>query len=194
MDAAQLQLGVTMSKLLIFRLWKAVLNVHERRLPILLEAAGRILDSLSSGDDLLWPGEQWPPMVLDRGLAPGSSGGHGLVRYKVSEYVPGRRVEFEFRPMARRLRTFRGRHYFEVLSRGEQAILRHTIDVDTDFATWMQWKLVIEPLHDALLEDAFDKAERKAGLPAPHRSMWSLRVRFLRWMVRRQAAKTSQAA
>ena len=178
-----------MSKLLIFRWWNAVLNVHERRLAITLETAGRILDSLASGNDLLWPGERWPPMVLDRSLAPGSCGGHGLVRYKVSEYVPGRRAEFEFGAM-KRLSTFRGRHYFEVLSRGEQAILRHTIDVDTDFSTWVQWKLVIEHLHDALLEDAFDKAERSAGLPAPHRSVWSLRVHLLRWLVRRQAAKT----
>jgi hypothetical protein len=182
-----------MSKVPIFRWWKAVLNVHERRLPIPPEAAGRILDSLSSRDDLLWPGERWPPMVLDHGLASGSRGGHGLVRYKVSEYVPGRRVEFEFGAM-KRLRTFRGRHYFEVLPRGGQVILRHTIDVDTDFATWVQWKLVIEHLHDALLEDAFDKAERKAGLPAPHRSAWPIRVRFLRWLVRRQAARSPQTA
>jgi hypothetical protein len=184
-----------MSKLLIFRSWKAILNVHERRLAIPLVTGERILDSLSSGDDLLWPGERWPPMVLDRGLAPGSRGGHGLVRYQVSEYVPGRRIEFEFAPMASsRLRTFRGRHYFELLRRGEQLMVRHTIDVDTDFGTWAQWKLVIEPLHDALLEDAFDKAERSAGLPAPHRSAWSLRVRLLRWLVRRQSANKRQPA
>jgi hypothetical protein len=96
--------------------------------------------------------------------------------------------------MAGRLRTFRGRHYFEVLARREQSILRHTIDVDTDFATWTRWKLLIEPLHDALLEDAFDKAERKAGMPAPHRSVWSLRVHLLRWLVRRQSARKPQAA
>jgi hypothetical protein len=183
-----------MSKLLIFRWWRAVLNVHERRLPVPTETAGRIPDSLASADDLLWPREKWPPMVLDRGLAPGSRGGHGLIRYEVSEYVPGRRVEFEFGPMAGRLRTFRGRHYFEVLARCEQSILRHTIDVDTDFATWTRWKLLIEPLHDALLEDAFDKAERKAGMPAPHRSVWSLRVHLLRWLVRRQSARKPQAA
>jgi hypothetical protein len=182
-----------MSKLLVLRGWKAVLNVHERRLPIPIETGGRILDSLSSGGDLLWPRERWPPMVLDRGLAPGSRGGHGLIVYKVSEYVPGRRVEFEFGPMGR-LRTFRGRHYFEVLPRGERVILRHTIDVDTDFATWVQWKLIIERLHDALLEDAFDKVERNAGLPAPHRSRWSLQVRFLRWLVRRSSAKASRPA
>jgi hypothetical protein len=182
-----------MSKLLVFRWWKGVLNVHERRLPISLETAGHILDSLGSGDDLFWPREHWPPMVFDRGLAPGATGGHGLIRYTVSEYVPGRRVEFEFGPMGR-LRTFRGRHYFEVLPRGEQVILRHTIDVDTDFATWVQWKLIIEHLHDALLEDAFDKAERRAGLPAPHRSRWPLRVRFLRWMLRNKAPHSGDRA
>src|ERR1035438_6025778 len=48
-----------MSKLLIFRWWRAVLNVHERRLPVPTETAGRILDSLASADDLLWPREKW---------------------------------------------------------------------------------------------------------------------------------------
>ena len=154
---------VAMSKLRIFRGWKAVLNVHERRLPISPETAGHILDSLSSPKDLLWPNELWPPMVLDRGLVPGSVGGHAMVLYEVSEFVAGKRVEFQFRPM-QRLRTFRGRHYFELLPRGGGTLLRHTIDVDTDFATWVQWKLVVEHLHDALLEDAFDKAARNAGL------------------------------
>ncbi len=177
-----------MSKLRIFRGWKAVMNIHERRLPISPETAGQILDSLSSSNDQLWPNELWPPMVLDGSLAPGSSGGHAMVRYAVSEHVPGRRVEFEFRPM-QRLSTFRGRHYFEVLPRGGETVLRHTIDVDTDFATWVQWKLVVEHLHDALLEDAFNKAGRSAGLPAPHRSRWPLRVRFLRRLVARKTAK-----
>lgn len=181
-----------MSKLRIFRTWKAVLNVHERRLPISIETAGRLLDSVSRSQDLLWPSERWWPMVLDRGLAPGSRGGHATIRYEVSEYVPGKRVEFEFRPMPR-LRLFRGRHYFEVLPRGEQTVLRHTIDVDTDFATWVQWKLVVEHLHDALLEDLFDKAERSAGVPAPHRSRWPLRVRFLRWLLARRSAKAPAA-
>ena len=171
-----------MSKLHIFRGWKAVLNTHERRLAISSETAGRILDSASSSDDRLWPHELWPPMVLDRGLAPGSRGGHAMVRYEVAEHVPGKRLEFQFRPM-QRLSTFCGRHYFEVLPRGGQTTLRHTIDVDTDFATWVQWKLVVEHLHDALIEDAFDKVERNAGVPAPHRSRWTLRVRFLRWLV-----------
>jgi hypothetical protein len=186
-------LGFTrMSKLCIFRTWRAVLNVHERRLPISLETAGRILDSVSGSDDRLWPGERWWPMVLDRGLAPGSRGGHATIRYEVAEYVPGRRVEFEFRPMPR-LPLFRGRHYFEVLARGGATILRHTIDVDTDFKTWVQWKLVIEHLHDALLEDAFDKAEQSAGVPSPHRSRWPLRVRFLRWLLARKSAKAPAA-
>jgi hypothetical protein len=181
-----------MSKLRIFRGWKAVLNIHERRLPISPETAGHILDSASSSDDLLWPNELWPPMVLDRGLAPGSRGGHAMIRYEVAEYVPGKRVEFQFRPM-QRLSTFCGRHYFEVLPRGGETILRHTIDVDTGFATWVRWKLVVEHLHNALIEDAFDKIERNAGVRLPRRSRWPLRVRFLRWLLARSSARTPQA-
>jgi hypothetical protein len=175
------------SKLRVLRGWNAIFNVHERGLPIPLATAERLLESLSSDSDLLWPCECWPPMVLERGLAPGSSGGHSKVRYAVSEHVAGRRVEFEFGRMAH-LRTFRGRHYFEVLPRGTQVILRHTIDVETDFPTWVYWKVFVEQVHDALLEDAFDKAERSAGLPRPHRSRWSARVRFLRWLRARPRA------
>ena len=33
-----------------------------------------------------------------------------------------------------------------------------------------------------LIQDAFDRAEVQAHLPCPHRSRWSLYVRFLRWL------------
>jgi hypothetical protein len=128
-------------------------------------------------------------MVLNRGLTLNSCGGHSSIRYKVAEYLPGRRVEFEFEPMPH-LQCFRGRHFFEVLPRGEQVIMRHTIDVEIDFATWVYWKLFIERIHDAVIEDAFDKAERSAGMSQPHRSRWSLYVRFLRWLRARHASRT----
>jgi hypothetical protein len=37
-------------------------NVHERTLPMGAADAGRLLGSLASRDDRLWPGERWPPM------------------------------------------------------------------------------------------------------------------------------------
>jgi hypothetical protein len=181
-----------MSKLRVFRGCHAILNIHERSLPVPAEVAARLLDSLAGANDQLWPREQWPPMVLDHGLAIGSRGGHSLIRYQITEYVAGRRVEFEFEPM-RHMMAFRGRHYFEVVERGRRTILRHTIDVDTDFTTWVYWKLFIEHVHDAVLEDAFDKAERNTGMPRPHRSRWSWHVHFLRWLRRRQAARAQAA-
>ncbi len=182
-----------MSKLRVLRGFNAILNVHERSLPISLATAERLLESLSSRSDLLWPCERWPPMVLNAGLAPGSSGGHSMIRYAVSEHLQGRRVEFEFGSMEH-LGTFRGRHYFEVLPRGGQVILRHTIDVETDLRTWGYWKVFVEQIHDALIEDAFDKAERSAGLRSPHRSRWSAHVRLLRWLRARQAARRLASA
>jgi hypothetical protein len=177
-----------MSKLRIFRGWNAILNVHERLLPVPVAQAGALLDSLSGPADRLWPLELWPPMRLNAGLAQGSTGGHSMIRYTVSEYVPGRRVEFEFQPMPH-LASFRGRHYFEVLAGQRGALLRHTIDVETTPRTWLYWKLFVEHVHDAVLEDAFDKAERELGLSHPRRSRWSLHVRFLRWLrARRRAA------
>src|SRR5919198_1110330 len=69
-------------------------NTHHRA----IDAAnlGELLDRLAGPDDPLWPSHAWPPLRLDAGLAPGSRGGHGPIRYTVAEYEPGRRVRFRF--------------------------------------------------------------------------------------------------
>lgn len=182
-----------MSKLYVYRGWKAILNLHERNIPVLPERAAQILESLATSTDMLWPCEKWPPMILDNGLTPGSSGGHSKIRYSVSEHVPGKRVEFRFAPMPS-LPEFHGHHYFEVVQRDADTVFRHTIDVSTDFRTWVYWKIFIEHVHDAVIEDAFDKVERVAGVPRPHHSRWSLHVRFLRWLRTRQAKRTAQTS
>jgi hypothetical protein len=169
-----------MSKLSIHRGWKAVLNVHERKLPVPAEAVAPVLDSLASKNDRLWPTEKWPPMLLDRGLQIGSQGGHSVVRYKVTSYIPGKRVELEFDP-ATYLGKIGGRHYFEIVPRPGHTILRHVIDAEIDFSNWLYFKIFTERIHDAVIEDAFDKAEHYAGVPHPHHSRWSLYVRLLRW-------------
>ncbi|ARX87542.1 hypothetical protein SMD44_07023 [Streptomyces alboflavus] len=74
----------------------AVLNVHERALPVEPNAVGALVDALATADDPLWPTADWPPMRLDRGLAPGSRGGHGPVRYTVAAYAPRQWVRFAF--------------------------------------------------------------------------------------------------
>jgi hypothetical protein len=177
-----------MGKLCIIRGWRAILNVHERSFPVPEVALSTVLDTLAGTDDQLWPWELWPPMVLDRGLRIGSRGGHSLIRYHLTEYVPGKRIEFGFDPMVH-LGGFRGRHFFEVIARPGHTVLRHTIDVEIDPANWIYWKVFIERIHDAVLEDAFDKVERHLGIVPRRRSRWSLYVRFLRWLRARSGAK-----
>ena len=177
-----------MSKLKIYRSTKNILNIHERKLPIPADLAVRIIDSLASEEDHLWPHECWPAMILDRGLEIGSRGGHSKIRYCVTEYIPGKRVTFEFEPMEQ-LHSFIGRHFFEVLDRPTHIILRHTIDAEINPRDWIYWKIFIEQIHDAVIEDAFDKAERFAGLSNPHTTHWSFYVRLLRWIRARQRAQ-----
>jgi hypothetical protein len=160
-------------------------NVHERRLTAPVSEVGALLDGLATSDDRLWPHESWPPMVLDGGLREGSRGGHGPVRYVVERYEPGRVVAFRFE-QAGIAAGLNGHHTFEVLPEGDATALRHTIDAECGLAAVARWALIIRPLHDALLEDALDKAERSISGDVAHPARWSPWVRTLREMMRRR--------
>ena len=111
-------------------------NVHERVINASIEALGALLDGLGQKDDRLWPSRSWPPMVLDRPLALGADGGHGVIRH----ILIGR-------------------------NRGAMRLL---------------FPAVVEPLHDAVVEDLLDNAEREATGTVIRPAMWSPRVRVLR--------------
>jgi hypothetical protein len=166
-----------------------VTNIHKRRLAATTAEVGALLDTLASPGDRLWPKDDWPPMRLRPGLEVGAEGGHGPVRYAVSAYQPGRRVELRFDPDGGVLRGFRGRHVFEVEASGDQALLRHTIDAECTFPAWIRWALAIRWLHDALLEDALDRAAAELGGELggerPARRAWSPWVRLLRRLAAR---------
>ena len=99
-------------------------NVHERELPVPAAEVGRLLDRVGSADDPLWPAG-WAPMRFDRPLAVGADGGHGVVRYHVTGYQPGRRLELTFHPVTGLI----GTHTLEVEDRGPYAcVLRHRLD------------------------------------------------------------------
>lgn len=156
-----------------------VLNVHERSLPVGPDEAGSLLDSLSSREDALWPKAIWPPLVMDRPLGVGASGGHGPVRYAVAAYFPGQRVTFRFTAPA----GFDGFHRFEIVAAGEgRCILRHTLEMKATGAALLSWPLVFRPLHDALLEDCLALAQATLG-QAPDVRPWSGWVRLLRWIL-----------
>lgn len=154
-----------------------VLNIHERIITAPLDSVGRLIDSLSSPDDRLWPQELWPAMRFDRPLAVGARGGHGPIRYDVEAYEPGRSVRFRFTGP----KGFNGFHELAAEPSGAgSTCLRHTLQMRTTGLARLSWPLVYRPLHDALIEDALDKAERSLGrMPAGAR--WSPYVRLLRW-------------
>jgi hypothetical protein len=166
---------------------------RERTFGANADSLGRILDTLSGPDDRLWPREKWPPMLFDTTIRPGAKGGHGAVRYEVEEYAPGRRVVFRFDGTGI-TSGFDGRHYFEIVSRTSHIVLRHIIDAEGDFKTWLKWKLLIEPLHDALLEDALDRAEQALNGRIKKPAHWSLRVKILRNILARKRLRAEQAA
>ncbi|MDA8178880.1 MAG: SRPBCC family protein [Desulfobacteria bacterium] len=158
-----------------------VVNIHERVIPADVDAMGRMIDTLGSAGDMVWPSERWPPMKLDRPLQVGAAGGHGPIRYRVESYEPRRMVRFRFLSPE----GFVGTHGFDVEDAGEGAAkLRHVIEMQTVGMAVLKWSLIIRPLHDALLEDALDKVEGAFRDIGPPRA-WSCRVEFLRWLVRK---------
>ena len=158
-----------------------VLNIHERILCAPADAVWQLVDSLSSDRDRLWP-KRWPPMRLDRALGVGASGGHGPIGYEVQSYTPGVEVTFIFTAP----RGFDGTHRFEVSPVDDRTSrLRHVLQVDARGPALLKWSLALRPMHDALLEDAFDRASDELGC-AGERSRWSLYVRLLRKLLRRR--------
>ena len=108
-------------------------------------------------------------------LRVGAACHHDYVRYTVAEYVPGRRVWFDFTEI-----DLRGGHGFDVSEEGGATRLRHTLRGRPRRSMRVMWPLVVRPIHDALVEDLLDNAEREltGTVAAPHRySRW---VRLLR--------------
>jgi hypothetical protein len=162
-----------------------IYNRHERRISAPPDEVGSLLDSLSGPTDRLWPADDWPAMKFDTSLREGARGGHGPVRYCVTEYAPGRRVVFQFEGGGL-TGGLDGRHFFEVIPRRDCTLIRHVVDADCDLRMWC---ILIGPMHDALIEDAFDRVEQRLHGGFAKQSRWSPWVRFLRKMKRRKATR-----
>ncbi|OLT10771.1 hypothetical protein BJF78_05365 [Pseudonocardia sp. CNS-139] len=152
-----------------------VRNVHERLVAAPLEEVGPLLDRLGGPDDVLWPNPAWMPMELDGPVAVGAAGRHGAIRYRVTAHEPGRRVEFTVDPGV----GVDGTHTFTAERAGPGTLLRHTIDGRTRGAMRLGWPLGVRWLHDALLEDLLDNAERATGREPGRPARWSPWVHVL---------------
>jgi hypothetical protein len=156
-------------------------NVHERQIAASAEQVGTVLETLAGEDDQIWPGATWAPMVLDRGLEPGSRGGHDRIRYTVTAHEVGRRVEFTFDPGV----GIDGTHTFSVVDAGDgTSVLRHVLEGRARGAMVLLWPLAVRWAHDAVVEDAFDLAEAALGVGPSTPARWSPWVRLLRTALR----------
>lgn len=167
-----------------------VLNQHFRHFEASPDSVGMLLDGLASRKDPLWPHERWPRMVFDGPLAVGTAGGHGPIRYSVQSYEPGRSVVFRFHRPA----GFRGTHRFVVEPMDGGCQLRHVIEMSISGSALLSWPLVFGPLHDALLEDALDKAEAALAGKAWVPRAFPRKVRLLRGLVARGRRKGRRAS
>lgn len=151
-----------------------ICNVHQRSLAVPAAEAGFLIDGLAGPDDRLWPSDRWPAMRFDRPLGVGARGGHGPIRYAVSAYVLGRRIQFTFTSP-----NIDGFHEFELIDGGDgRCVLRHTLMAHASGSLRIVFPLVIRPLHDACLRDALDRAEAATGGTAqlrPHPAAVRLR-------------------
>lgn len=154
-----------------------VVNEHTRLLDAPVDDCGYLLDDLGSERDRLWPSDHWPAIRLAPGLTLGAPGGHGPVRYYVEALEPGRRVRFRFTGPE----GFIGYHEFRLEAHGtERTRITHVLAISPVRTARLSWPLVFRHLHDALIEDALDRAEASvAGREAPA-PPWSPYVRALR--------------
>ena len=147
-------------------------NVHERTIDAPADEIGRLLDLLGSDTDVLWPTPAWPPLVLDRPLGVGATGGHGPIRYTVVAHEPGRSVRFQFATVV----GVDGYHELSVEPLGpDHCVLRDVLAGRARGRTRLVWPLALRWLHDALLEDLLDRAQQPAAT-----ARWSPWVRLIR--------------
>ena len=117
--------------------------------------------------------DRWSPIELDKGLQVGSKGGHGLIKYFVTEYHPEKSITFQFD-----MTGFEGFHRFSLIQLGsDKTELSHTINMTTTGSATLKWALAIQWLHVAYIEDGFDKVEDHFKME--RRSNWSFYVRLV---------------
>lgn len=163
-------------------------NVHVRDIDAPAAEVGSLLAHLGSADDRWWPAPAWIPMVLDRPLGVGADGGHGDIRYHVTEYEPNRRARFDFHPACGLV----GYHELMVEPLGDDRTrLRHEVRCEAH-GLMRATAPIVERLHDAVLEDLLDNAEREATGTVRQPAQWSLVVRVIRPLT--ESARPSDVA
>ncbi len=158
-----------------------VRNIHERNFRSSPQEVGDLINRLASDNDILWPGDRWPPMRFDRPLQVGAEGGHGPIRYYIESYQPYKNIKFRFTSP----KGFNGTHEFIVEEHSSEVTLRHVILMEVEGRAKYTWMFIIRWLHDALIEEAFDRVEAYLTKKSYKPRRMSLWVRILRYIAKR---------
>ncbi|MEO1033085.1 MAG: hypothetical protein AAFX55_16905 [Bacteroidota bacterium] len=133
-----------------------VINVHKRHIHQPKEKVSQLFRTLATKDDLIWPYKNWPAIKFKNGLKIGSKGGHGPIRYTIIDFIEGEYIKFQFS----KPEGFSGTHQLSINAIDDfNTEIIHEIRAKTAFRATLFWVFVIRWLHDALIEDAFDKVE-----------------------------------
>jgi hypothetical protein len=150
-------------------------RTHRREIDAPAATVGALIDTLGSQHDRLWPSRKWPTLAIgfDRALDVGAQGGHGPMRYVVSEYLPSEAVEFCFD----RRSGAEGTHRLHVQALGPgRSRLTHTVSANLG----LRYAVVLpvfRAMHDAVVGDLLDCAELHA---TGHLAQPSVTPRWLR--------------
>ena len=152
-----------------------IINIHKREIQQPKSELAKLFNTLATDNDMMLATHKWSPMKLDKGLQVGSKGGHGPIKYFVTEYQPEKSITFQFD-----LTGFNGFHRFDITElESNKTELSHIIDMTTTGSATFKWTLAIRWLHDAYIEDAFDKVENHFTKDKKN-TKWNLWVRTLR--------------
>lgn len=152
-----------------------VINIHKREIQQPKTELVKLFNTLATDNDLMLATDKWSPMKLDNGLQVGSKGGHGPITYFVTDYQPEKSITFQFD-----LTGFNGYHRFDINElEPKKTEISHIIDMTTTGLATLKWMLAIRWLHNAYIEDAFDKVENQFTKDKKS-SEWSWWVKTLR--------------
>jgi hypothetical protein len=132
-------------------------NRHQRRFAAPPAAVAALLDQLGRPDDALWPKNRWPAIRLGRPVTVGGTSGHGPIAYTVDAFTPGESLWFRFSPAS----GLDGRHGITIEPQPDGTVLlAHEIDATASGSTRWRWTFMIRAMHDQLVEELLDNADR----------------------------------
>jgi len=166
-----------------------VKNIHKRTINQPKEKVAELFKTLATSEDLIWPYENWPAIRFRDGLQVGSKGGHGRIRYIIIEFMEGEHIKFQFTEPE----GFIGTHQLKIeeIEKNETEI-SHIIEMNTSFKATFLWLFIVRWLHNALIEEAFDKVENYFG-DDKKKSTYNIWVKLLREAYKKKSFQTKPA-